>query len=99
MYSLLPLATGAGSAARGLTRDCRLRAQENEELVVQLYERAAVKKIVRAARAVQREIKAGKPKDAAFNACLIDLVRASEVRSASIALVALRKRPHSRGTD
>lgn len=51
---------------------------ENEELVVQLYERAAVKKIVRAARAVQREIKAGKPKDAAFNACLIDLVRASE---------------------
>lgn len=46
---------------------------------MQLYERAAVKKIARAARAVQKEIKAGKTKDEAFNASLIDLVRASEV--------------------
>jgi len=48
---------------------------------VQLYERAAVKKIARAARIVQSEVKAGKSKQDAIDACLIDLVKASEVGS------------------
>jgi len=52
---------------------------ENPEIIVGAFERAAVKKVTRAARQVQREMKTfGKNKSEAWNACLTDLVEAAE---------------------